>query len=366
MLKSAYIHIPFCKNICSYCDFCKNYYNKKIVVDYLNELKKEVLENYNNETLSTIYIGGGTPSCLSNDELDKLFDITALFNLEKAYEFTFECNYEDITEELLIKLKKNKINRLSIGLQTFNEKFSSFLERKIDKEKMIENINLSKKYFDNINVDLMYAIGNQTIDELKMDIEEFIKLDVAHISTYALIKEEHTKLNIIKFEDLDDEIQSNMYYEIVKKLKQHGYNHYEISNFARSGYESKHNIVYWNNDNYYGFGAGASGFINNIRYDNTKSIIKYINGVRVINKEILSIEELIDDEVMLGLRKTNGINKIEFQTKYKKKITNLFNYADLLEKGYIKENDINVFIPLKHLFVQNEIIIMFLETKIKN
>lgn len=366
MLKSAYIHIPFCKNICSYCDFCKNYYNKKIVIDYLTALKKEVLENYNHETLNTIYVGGGTPSCLSNNELDLLFEITGLFKLEKIYEFTFECNYEDITEELLIKLKENKINRLSIGLQTFNEKFSSFLQRKIDKIKMIENVTLAKKYFDNINVDLMYAINNETINDLKKDIEEFIKLDVAHISTYALIREEHTKLSINEFEEIDEELQASMYYEIVSKLKQNGYNHYEVSNFSKKGYEAKHNMVYWNNDNYYGFGAGASGFIDNIRYDNTKSVFNYINGNRITNKEILSFDELMEDEIMLGLRKTLGIDKMRFKEKYKRNILDIFNYKLLVEQGFINETLESIFIPSKYLFTQNEIIIMFLETKIKN
>ena len=363
MLKSAYIHIPFCKNICSYCDFCKNYYNKKIVIDYLTALKKEVQENYNHETLNTIYVGGGTPSCLSNNELDLLFEITGLFKLEKIYEFTFECNYEDITEELLIKLKENKVNRLSIGLQTFNEKFSSFLERKIDKIKMIEKVNLCKKYFNNINVDLMYAIGNETINDLKQDIEEFIKLDVTHISTYALIKEEHTKLNIINFEDIDEETQSNMYYEIVNSLKQNGYIHYEVSNFAKSGYESKHNTVYWNNDNYYGFGAGASGFVNNIRYDNTKSIFKYINHNRLLNREVLTINQLIDDEIMLNLRKIDGINKKVFEKKYSININDIFNISLLVKDELIEENDENIFIKEEYLFVSNEVILRFLNAK---
>ena len=363
LVNSVYIHIPFCKNICSYCDFCKNYYNKKIVIDYLKELKKDVEEQYGHETLNTIYIGGGTPSCLSNEELKLLFEITGLFKLEEVYEFTFECNYEDITDELLIKLKENKINRLSIGIQTFNEKYSAFLERKIDKKKMIEKVNLSKKYFDNINVDLMYAIGDETFDELKQDIEEFIKLDVSHISTYALIKEEHTKLNVSDFKEVDDELQARMYYEIINKLNQGGYNQYEISNFSKIGYESKHNMVYWNNNNYYGFGAGASGFIKNVRYDNTKSVFNYISGNRVLSKEVLTTTQLIDDEIMLNLRKTSGINKKDFQKKYGTSIDEVFNLSLLIKDGLIVEKNNNIFIAKKYLFVCNEIILLFLQTK---
>lgn len=361
LITSLYIHIPFCKNICSYCDFCKNYYNEKIVLEYLDALKKEALENYNEEKLKTIYIGGGTPSALSRRALEKLFLITNSFLFDDTYEFTFECNYEDITEELLKTLKQNKVNRISIGLQTFNERFSSFLERKINKTKMIEKVNLAKKYFDNINIDLMYAIGNETLDELKGDIEEFLKLDVPHISTYALILEEHTKLKNISFKELSDDLQYEMYHMIVNKLKEKGYEHYEISNFSKKGYESKHNLTYWNNECYYGFGAGASGFIDNTRYDNTKSIFNYIKGKKRTYEEKLEINELIKDEVMLGLRKTSGIDKISFKNKYNKSIDVVFDYVFLKEKGFIEENNNYIYIKEEHLFISNEIIYLFID-----
>lgn len=360
-VKGIYIHIPFCNKICSYCDFCKNFYNEKIVEDYLNTLSKEVECNYKNECVNTIYIGGGTPSSLSIQMLDKLFSIINKIKLTDDYEFTFECNYEDITEELLIKLNDNNVNRLSIGLQTFNKKFESILERMIDKEKMINNVFLAKKYFNNINVDLMYAIPGETKEDLVNDINEFLKLDVPHISTYALIFEEHTKLNLSNFEEINEDLQNEMYYLIINKLKEKGYKHYEISNFAKENYESKHNLIYWNNDRYYGFGAGASGFIGNIRYDNTKSIFKYIKENNK-NEEELSEKELMNDEVMLNLRKTDGINKKIFFEKFNKEIKNVFNYKELLINGLIIETDENIFINEKYLFVSNEIIVRFLES----
>lgn len=360
-MKSCYIHIPFCKNICSYCDFCKNYYNEKIVLEYLDALEKEVKENYKKEKLKTIYIGGGTPSSLTKKALDKLFKITNNFLLEEIYEFTFECNYEDITDELLSTLKQNKVNRISVGFQTFNERFSHILERKINKRKMIENVNLAKKYFDNINIDLMYAIGNETMDELKGDIEEFIKLDVPHISTYALILEEHTKLKAKSYKELSDDLQSKMYYMIVDKLKENNYIHYEISNFSKKGYESKHNLTYWNNKLYYGFGAGASGFIDNTRYDNTKSIFNYIKDKKRVYEEELSINDLMKDEVMLNLRKTSGINKVDFNDKYNKCVNEAFDYSTLKEKGFLEENEENIYIKEEYLFVSNEIILMFMD-----
>lgn len=365
MIKSIYIHIPFCKNICSYCDFCKNYYNKDIIDKYLDALNNEVLDLYKNEEIKTLYIGGGTPSSLSLKELDKLFSIISKINLSKVYEFTFECNYDDITEELLKKLKLNKVNRLSIGIESFNEKFSKLLNRKINKKEMLDKINLSKKYFDNISIDLMYGMPGQTLEDLNNDIDMFLKLDITHVSLYSLILEEHTKLYLKVKEEVDEDVQSSMYNLIVNKLS-NKYKRYEISNFSKEKYESKHNLTYWNNLPYYGFGAGASGFIKNVRYTNTKSVFKYINERKICEKEVLSKEDLMKDEVMLNLRKTSGINKNTFKEKYEVELDKVFNYKNLIEMNLINETEKNVFIMPNRFFVSNEIIIMFLDSYIKN
>lgn len=361
MIKSCYIHIPFCKNICSYCDFCKNFYDEKIVLDYLKALSREIDKNYKGEELNTLYIGGGTPSSLSLNNLKKLFEILEKIKLSKTYEFTFECNYDDITEELLILLKQNRVNRISIGVQTFNEKYEKILNRKINKKDMLDSINLSKKYFENINVDLMYALPEESIKDLEIDLSTFIDLDVKHISTYALIVEEHTKLALSNLKEVDEDMQNSMYYKIVSKLKDNGYVHYELSNFSKLGYESKHNLTYWKNEEYYGFGAGASGFVSDIRYDNTKSIVNYINGKTRVYEEELSIEQKIKDEVMLNLRMINGIDKECFKNKYNISFDKVFNYKDLILKGYLSEDETNIYIPEDKLFVSNEIIIMLLD-----
>jgi len=364
MIKSCYIHVPFCKNICSYCDFCKNFYDEKIVSDYLNALELEINNNYKDEVLNTLYIGGGTPSSLSLDNLKKLFKILKKIKLSKTYEFTFECNYDDITEELLMLLKQNKVNRLSIGVQTFNGKYEKILNRKINKKDIIDSVNLSKKYFNNVNVDLMYALPEESIEDLEDDLNTFINLDVKHISTYALIVEEHTKLGLSNLKEVDDDTQNNMYYKIVDTLKNNGYTHYELSNFSKPGYESKHNLTYWNNEEYYGFGAGASGFVNNIRYDNTKSIINYINGKTKIYEEYIDKEQMIKDEIMLSLRKTKGVNKKEFLKKYGLSFDDVFNYKKLILLDLLKEENDGIYIPGDKLFVSNEIIIKLLETYI--
>ena len=223
MIKSCYIHIPFCKKICSYCDFCKNYYNELVVDGYLDNLKKEISKNYKNEVLDTLYIGGGTPSSLSSKNLNKLIYILKTFKLNHDYEYTFECNYEDINEKMLLALKSGGVNRISIGIQTFNEKYSKVLNRDINKKKMIENINLAKRYFSNINIDLMYALPGESINDLKSDLEIIKMLDVSHISTYALIIEEHTNLKLQNIKETCDDIQNKMYYLILDYLKNNNY-----------------------------------------------------------------------------------------------------------------------------------------------
>ena len=362
MIKSCYIHIPFCKNICSYCDFCKNYYNDEMVSKYIDAIEKEIKDNYKKDVLDTLYIGGGTPSSLSYDNLNKLFNVLKTFELSNDYEFTFECNFEDITDELLKLLKENKVNRISIGIQSFNNKFEDILSRTIDKDMMFENISKAKKYFDNINVDLMYAMPTESINDLKKDLINIIKLDVTHVSTYALIIEDHTKLSIKNTKEINDDLQSNMYYMIVNELTKFGYNHYELSNFSKPGYESRHNLTYWKNERYYGFGAGASGFINNTRYDNTKSIINYIKGKTKVYEEKLNKLMLMKDEVMLNLRMTKGINKNDFYNKYKIKLEDAFNYSSLVKNSLLKEDNNNLFIPKDKLFISNEIIIRMLDS----
>ena len=364
-ISSAYIHIPFCKSICSYCDFCKNYYNTKLVQKYILELKNEISSKYKGDKLNTIYVGGGTPSALSLDELKQLFKVIDIFKLGNDYEFTFECNYEDINEDMLIFLKKNGVNRLSIGLQTMNKKFEKILGRKIDENLMRNNVMLSKKYFDNINVDLMYGFSNETIEELEEDLNKFIKLYVNHISTYCLIVEDHTILKREKVREQDSEVQSKMYYEIIKKLSHNGFEHYEISNFAKKGYESRNNLTYWNNEYYYGFGLGASGYTDNVRYTNTKSMNNYLDKKYIHELEELDYDLTLEYEVILSLRKILGINKKRFQSRFGHDFKELYNIDNLIKEQLLIEDDSNIFIPSNLLFVSNEIIVRVLETNNK-
>lgn len=352
---SVYIHIPFCSQICTYCDFCKVLKKDEWIDKYLDALKQEIENNYQGETIKTLYIGGGTPSSLNISQLEKLFNILQIFNLNKQVEITLESNIEDLTTEKL-KFLKSKITRLSIGVQTFNLKLIKLLGRKAPN---INSIKKAQKYFDNINVDLMYGFNEENFNILKQDIATLLKLNIPHISTYSLILEPHTKLYIDNYQLINEDTKNEEY--INKILKEHGYIHYEISNYAQKGYESKHNLVYWNNENYYGFGLGASGYINNIRYENTKNLNKYLNQEFSRTTHKLDDNETLQNEFILGLRKLKGINKEKFHQKYNfnpleiKIVKKLINKHELIDDGQ------NIYINPKYLYYSNEILINFLD-----
>lgn len=362
MIKSCYIHIPFCNKICSYCDFPKIYNIKKFKNKYLDSLEKEIDSIYKGETLDTIYVGGGTPSCLDIDELERLFNIIKKLKVSDKLEYTIEGNFESTTKEKLDLYKEYGINRLSFGLESTNKDILLFMDRELNKEEVINKINYCKEIgIDNINIDLIYAIPNETIDILKKDIDFIKELDIKHISTYSLIIEPHTKLSINKTQSIDVDVDTKMYEYICRKLKSLGFNHYEISNFAKPGYESKHNTCYWDNKRYYGFGLGASSYIDNRRITNTRSINKYIDGNFRLDEEIVNTHDEIEYEILLNLRKNTGINLFDFKKKFHKNLIDLYDYNYLLDKGYIVLKDDNLFIPEAKWYVSNEIIVELLE-----
>ena len=356
-MKSVYIHIPFCKSICSYCDFCKMIYNASWADSYLDALQEEIYNYYEKDEISTIYIGGGTPSSLSIQELNRLFNIIkSSFNLSRLKEFNFELNVNDITDELCNILKRNGVTRVSVGVESFDSDNLKFLNRKHDKKMIFENINLLKSYGFNVNVDLIYAIPGESFSIFKSDINNILKLDVNHISTYSLIIEENTVLYKNNIKNIDEETDYKMYEYICKKLKENGYNHYEVSNFAKSGYESLHNLTYWNNNEYYGFGLGASGYINGVRYENTRSLNKYLNNEYRLNEYIVSKKEDMENELILGLRKLSGINIYNFYEKFNENIQDVFYLKDAVREGLLKLEDKNLMISEDKIYIMNEII----------
>ena len=351
-MNAVYIHIPFCTNICSYCDFCKFYKNEKWVHSYLEALEKEIKLNYKNEEITTLYIGGGSPSSLTLNELKKLFDILKIFNLKNA-EITIEVNSSDLTKKK-IEFLKDKVNRVSIGFQTNNSKYLKLLNR----ENNIDMILYLKKYFSNINIDLMYGFNGQTKEELKKDLDFILSLKPTHISTYALILEKHTKLYIDNYIK-DDDNDADLYEFLNDYLK--NYVHYETSNYALDGYQSKHNLVYWNNDNYYGFGLGASGYIVNVRYDNTKNLNKYLKGKFINSKHILDKNETMQNAFILGFRKIKGIVVNDFKKRYNVNPLSLKIVQKQLKQGLLVYKDGYLYIDKKYLYVSNDILTYYME-----
>lgn len=360
MTTSVYIHLPFCEHICTYCDFAKQFYNEKIVSDYLDSLALEIKEKYNGEKLCTLYIGGGTPSSLSMNNLEKLMNIIKVFNLDKEYEFTFEVNPENIDKEKLILLKKNGVNRISMGIESTNDQFLKYLGRHHNFSMAKEKIALIKEIgFTNINIDLIYAIPSQTLEDLKDDLDNIMALDINHVSTYSLEIHDNTILGIKKIQNISEDLDSDMYYFICNYLKEHGFNHYEISNFCKDSFESKHNLVYWKNREYYGFGLGASGYINNIRYDNTRSMHDYLNGQRLLNQEELTTKDKISYELILGFRLIKGINKEEFKKKYQDELIDQYNIRELIKLGYLVDDGENIKVSYDKIYVENSILANF-------
>lgn len=363
-MNAVYIHIPFCQRICSYCDFTKLFYNKSYVDSYLEALEKEIKTYYKGEAIKTLYIGGGTPTSLDEEELRKLIEILKIFKLDENVEFTFECNIESITKEKLEIMKENGVNRLSIGIQTFNNRHLELLERGHKTEEVFERINIAKSLgFENISIDLIYAIPNQTIEDLKEDLELFLKLDIPHISLYSLIIEPHTKLYINKVKNIDEEVDLEMYNLIDDVLKSNGYYRYEVSNYSKPGFESRHNLNYWDNNEYYGFGLGASGYIGDVRYVNIRSINQYMKGAFRSSEEKIDESLKIENELILGFRKIKGINKNKFFEKYDFSILDIPQVKKLLDEGKLEDDDENVYIKYEYIYVSNSILLNFVGEK---
>ena len=358
MVSSVYIHIPFCSKICTYCNFSKVHYNTIIVDKYLISLEEEIKARYKGETIKTIYIGGGTPSSLNLKQLHKLFSIISIFKLDKNPSITIELNPNDIIDEKIKLLTKYKVNRVSIGIQSFNKKILTLLGRTHTYSDVKKAINLLHSYnINDINLDLIYGINTQTIKALKEDINLFLKLDITHIATYSLILEESTILYNNNYQVIDEDIEYDMYKYINKTLTSKGFNHYEISNYAKVGYESIHNLVYWSNKEYYGFGVGSASNIGNKRYTCINNIRKYIDKIYKYEEEIITLKKCEEYEYILGLRKIKGINIEEFILKFNKSPLDNDVIKNLIKENKLLLENNNLFINPKYIYISNEILL---------
>lgn len=371
---ALYIHIPFCKQKCRYCDFPSFAGKENFRRDYIDALVKEILKKAKDYLITTIFIGGGTPSYLNDEELEYLLSNIKKLNVDNDYEFTVECNPGTLNYKKLKIMKDNGVNRLSIGLQSSKDSFLKSLGRIHTFEEFKENLEVARKVgFNNINVDLMFGLPNQTLEIWIETLKEIISLNLDHISAYSLIIEEGTQFYKL-YEDgklnlPSEEEERMMYEEGLKVLKDAGYNQYEISNFSKENKECKHNLVYWNLDEYLGCGVSASSYINNKRYKNIDSIDEYIKKIN-LEESILenikenSIEDDMEEFVFMGLRKIKGIKKEDFYKRFNKDIHTVYEKIILkhIKNGLLVEDQDYISLTSKGIELSNYVMSDFILT----
>lgn len=372
-----YIHIPFCVKKCKYCDFNSFKLNINEKRKYLNSLKREMelyKENLEDKSIDSIFVGGGTPSILNEEEIRILFrNIKNNFQIKDRAEITMECNPGTLTLNKLKTMKECGVNRLSIGLQAVQNNHLEYIGRVHTYEEFEKNYYQAKEVgFENINVDLMYALPNQSKEDWMESLEKVVKLNPTHISAYSLILEENTELfNMYErheFELLDEDTDIEMYEYTISYLKSNGYNQYEISNYAKKGFECKHNILYWKCENYVGLGVSASGFLNETRYNNLCELDEYEEIIHSGKKPIeweekLSIKDEIEESIFLGLRMNEGIKFKDFYEKYNFNFEEEYkNEIDKLKKmKLIETKDEGMKLTQKGREISNSVFVEFMK-----
>ncbi|EMF0204012.1 oxygen-independent coproporphyrinogen III oxidase [Enterococcus hirae] len=376
---SAYIHIPFCEHICYYCDFNKVFLEGQPVDEYVEMLLKEMeitLEQHPVKELETLYVGGGTPTSLTAVQLDRLLAGTReILPFKEGKEFTVEANPGDLTKEKLQVMKNYGVNRLSMGVQTFDNRLLKKIGRKHTAEDVYQTMRfLEEENFTNVSIDLIYALPGQTLEGYRETLNQALALDLPHYSLYSLILENKTMfMNWVRqgrLELPDQETETRMFEETIQAMEKKGRHQYEISNFGLEGHESKHNLMYWNNDHYFGFGAGASGYLGNKRYRNKGPIQHYLRPLRagelpVLETEVLLRENQIEEEMFLGLRKKIGISKQHFYERYQQTIESLYSkvLTDLEKEGLLVNESDRIYLTPKGTFLGNEVFERFLLEK---
>lgn len=336
-MAGLYIHIPFCKSNCSYCDFYKTT-NINLKNDFIESLKLEIDYRsgfFNDDIIRTLYFGGGTPSVLSIDEFSTIMDsFSTVFNLNSVEEFTVEINPDDVTVEYLQGLKNLGVNRISYGVQSFHNSHLAMVKRRHNSQQAIDSVRIAKSVgIDNISIDLIYGLPGMSESEWRINIEKFISLDVPHLSAYHLIYEKGTlitsqvKKGIIKEAAEDD--SNNQFLMLRQMLSENGYEHYEISNFSKPGKESKHNSSYWSGDRYLGLGPSSHSFDGENRFWNVSNLKKYELGLNsgdgsFYENEHLSEFDIYNELIMLGLRTKSGVSFKKLKNVVSDKFINYF------------------------------------------
>ncbi|MGJ9457019.1 radical SAM family heme chaperone HemW [Oceanobacillus sp. CF4.6] len=377
-IRSVYIHIPFCRQICHYCDFVKFFYNEQSATAYLKALIQEINVSLpgTNHKMKTIYIGGGTPTALNMEQLKTLLRfLNKKFDIIGCDEFSIEVNPGDIDEEKTRLLKHYGINRISFGVQVMDDVMLEKLGRVHRVKDVYDTVHLLKKHhFSNISLDLIYALPHQSVEQFRTSLQDALSFGLPHYSTYALqiepktvFYQKHKKGQLHRPAE-EDEV--TMYEILQSTMKSKGIKQYEISNFAVPGFESKHNLTYWSNNYYYGFGAGAHGYLPGERMTNIRPLPAYVkqaleNGRPVLKVDDISMKERIEEEMFLGLRKIKGIDKVHFQNRFGFKVKELYEKEidELIHTGLLQENETTIKLTDRGLLLGNRVFEKFLLDK---
>lgn len=368
-MTGLYIHIPFCSKRCLYCDFFSNT-DMAYKASYIEALTKEMeLRNsyLQNEPVKTLYFGGGTPSQLNRVDFDKIFDsIFRNFDLSQCEEVTLEVNPDDVTPAYLRSLHTLPFNRISMGIQSFHPEDLVFLNRRHTSEQAIQAVNDCKEYgFSNISIDLIYGLPGQTTEKWHKNLEKTLRLDIPHISAYHLIYEEGTALYKLleagKVSPIDDTLSVSLFSHLINTLQQAGYLHYEISNFARPGYISKHNSSYWKGDKYIGLGPSAHSYNGASREWNIASLPAYINSIRmrepISEKEDLDLHTRYNDFIITRLRTMWGIDTDELDLLFGTDLLSYFHkqVTPFVKKGLLTHSDTTFTLSRNGIFISDGI-----------
>ncbi|WP_066311976.1 radical SAM family heme chaperone HemW [Bacillus sp. FJAT-29814] len=376
MIKAAYLHIPFCEHICHYCDFNKVFLKGQPVDEYLQAIQQEMqltLQHYPTTELETIFVGGGTPTSLDEKQLFIFCEsINRRLPQSENLEFTFEANPGDLSKDKLQILKEAGVNRLSLGVQTFNAKLLEKIGRVHRAKDVFKTIEAAKSVgFENISIDLIYSLPTQTVEDFKQTLTTAFSLDIQHFSAYSLIIEPKTVFyNLMKKGKLPtpgEDIEAQMYELVMEEMEKRGFHQYEISNFSIPGYESRHNLTYWNNEHYYGFGAGAHSYLNGVRRSNIAPVKKYIDRITggelpVLEVNSVSMAEQMEEEMFLGLRKTDGVSVKHFIEKFAQDPGEIFKneITDLVTKGLLELEGDRIRLTKRGRLLGNEVFQAFL------
>ena len=316
MVKSCYVHVPFCKSICGYCDFQRAGYSEILCDQWLDALEREIQSRCIPCDLKTMYLGGGTPSCLSISQLKRLFELLSPYTAE-AEEYTMEMNPESCSDEVVSLAVSYGVNRVSLGVQSFDDSLLKMMNRHHD-EKMIENAIacLHAHGIHHISVDAMYSLPNQTMEMWKDTLKKCTELDITHLSMYSLTIEPGSAFAKRGLKPLDSDTEADMYEWAIAFLEDKGFHQYEISSFCKSGYESKHNLAYWHYDDFIGLGLGASGKENHKRYDHPSGFQNYLSDPLKLEWIDLTLEDEMFEMLMMGLRMKEGMQLSEFKQRF--------------------------------------------------